>query len=68
MGYGGAKTVAADAIVQRYVEQNEVFDPRRAGVFLLFGVVQVGFVQYMLYVKDTTHTNKTSPCITRMRA
>lgn len=50
MAYGGAKTVLADAIVQRYVERREELDRRRLGVFLTFGLFQVGFVQYQLYV------------------
>ena len=54
VGYGGLKTIAADAMVQRYVERCETLDRRRMSVFLLFGCVQVGFVQYQLYVNAFT--------------
>jgi len=50
VGYGGAKTVAADALVQTCIERVDRFDPRRSAVFLLFGCVQVGFVQYQVFV------------------
>ena len=53
VGYGGAKTVAADILVQQYVERREL-DRRRSAIFLLFGFVQVGFVQYQLYVNAFT--------------
>ena len=52
--YGGVKTIAADVMVQRYVERRETLDRRRLSVFLLFGSVQVGFVQYQLYVNAFT--------------
>ena len=50
MGFGAIKTVAADALVQKYMEGKETLDRRRLGVFFTFGLVQVGFVQYQLYV------------------
>ena len=50
MGFGVAKTTAADALVQRYVEGQEALDRRRLTVFFSFGVLQVGFVQHWLYV------------------
>ena len=50
VGYGGAKTVAADAMVQYYLEGKEQLDHRRLAVFAAFGFFQVGFVQYQLYV------------------
>lgn len=37
VGYGGAKTVAADAIVQYYIEGNDTLDHRRLAVFAAFG-------------------------------
>jgi len=54
VAYGGAKTLAADELVQRYVERRDVVDRRRSAVFLLFGFMQVGFVQYQLYVNIFT--------------
>ena len=54
IGYGGLKTIAADALVQRYMEDNEELDKRRMAVFLSFGFFQVGFVQYQLYVNAFT--------------
>lgn len=54
VGYGGAKTIAADAVVQRYIEGHEELDKRRLAVFLSFGFFQVGFVQYQLYVNAFT--------------
>lgn len=50
MAYGGAKTIAADALVQRHLQGNEVLDSRRLALFGAFGIVQVGWVQYQLYV------------------
>ena len=50
MGFGAIKTAAADALVQRYMEGKETLDQRRLGVFFSFGLFQVGFVQYQLYV------------------
>jgi len=54
VAYGGAKTIAADALVQRYIEGKKEFDQKRLGVFLSFGFFQVGFVQYQLYVNAFT--------------
>lgn len=51
IAYGGAKTIAADVLVQKYLEGRETIDKRRSLVFLGFGCVQVGFVQYMIYSK-----------------
>lgn len=50
VGYGGAKTIAADALVQTYMERREEWDVKRLMVFLSFGFFQVGAVQYGLYV------------------
>ena len=50
MGFGAVKTVAADALVQRYMEGSQELDTRRLAVFFSFGLFQVGFVQYQLYV------------------
>ena len=50
MGFGAVKTVAADALVQRYMEGKRELDKRRLAVFFSFGLFQVGFVQYQLYV------------------
>ena len=50
VSYGGVKTVAADAMVQKMVENKQELDRNRLGVFLGFGLFQVGFVQYTLYV------------------
>ena len=50
IGFGGIKTIAADAFVQRYMEGAETFDKKRLLVFLSFGFFQVGFVQYNVYV------------------
>ena len=50
MGFGAAKTVAADALVQKCMERKETMDYRRLAVFFSFGFFQVGFVQYQLYV------------------
>ena len=60
VAYGAAKTVAADALVQRYLEERETLDMRRQGVFLLFGCFQVGFVQYQLYVSAFTRAFPTA--------
>lgn len=51
IAYGGLKTIAADVLVQKYLEGREVLDKRRSCVFLAFGSFQVGFVQYMIYSK-----------------
>lgn len=51
IAYGGAKTIAADVLVQKYMEGREEIDTRRSLVFLGFGCFQVGFVQYMIYSK-----------------
>jgi hypothetical protein len=51
IAYGGAKTIAADVLVQKYLEGADTIDQRRALVFLGFGLFQVGFVQYMIYSK-----------------
>lgn len=51
MAYGGAKTIAADVLVQKYLEGRETIDTNRSLVFLGFGLFQVGFVQYMIYSK-----------------
>jgi hypothetical protein len=56
VAFAGAKTFAADVLVQKYVEGREEIDKRRAAVFLGFGMFQVGFVQYMVY-------SKLFPCI-----
>ena len=49
VGFGGAKNVAADLLVQQWVEGSEEIDWRRLTVFLCFGLGQVGAVQYTLY-------------------
>ena len=54
VAYGGAKTVAADTIVQKYMEGRQELDQRRQAIFLLFGCFQVGFVQYQIYVNGFT--------------
>mmetsp|Transcript_8801 Transcript_8801/g.16779 ORF Transcript_8801/g.16779 Transcript_8801/m.16779 type:complete len:324 (+) Transcript_8801:71-1042(+) len=51
IAYGGAKTIAADVLVQKTLEGREVIDYKRSAVFLGFGCFQVGFVQYMVYSK-----------------
>lgn len=51
VAYGGAKTIAADVLVQKYLEGREKIDQTRSLVFLGFGCFQVGFVQYMVYSK-----------------
>lgn len=50
IGYGGLKTIAADALVQTQLERQESLDKKRLAVFLAFGCVQVGAVQYFLFV------------------
>mmetsp|Transcript_141086 Transcript_141086/g.245660 ORF Transcript_141086/g.245660 Transcript_141086/m.245660 type:complete len:259 (+) Transcript_141086:57-833(+) len=50
VGYGGVKTFGADVMVQKFVEKRAELDKTRATVFLGFGLFQVGFVQYLLYV------------------
>ena len=50
VAYGGVKTIAADAVVQKVLERREEFDRQRLLIFLSFGLFQVGFVQYKLYV------------------
>ena len=50
VAYGGLKTAVADAMVQKWVEGADELDRRRIAVFLAFGFVQVGFVQYQIYV------------------
>lgn len=35
VAYGGAKTIAADVLVQKVVEGKQTIDKRRAGVFLV---------------------------------
>jgi len=51
VAYGGAKTIAADVLVQKKLEGREDIDWDRSMVFLGFGLFQVGFVQYMIYSK-----------------
>jgi protein Mpv17 len=51
VGYAGAKTIGADVAVQKYIEKAPEIDKKRAAVFLCFGIIQVGFVQYMLYCR-----------------
>jgi len=51
IAYGGLKTIAADVLVQKYLEGREFLDKRRSCVFLAFGSFQVGFMQYMIYSK-----------------
>jgi len=51
IAYGGIKTIAADILVQKYLEHRETLDMKRASVFLVFGCVQVGFVQFMIFSK-----------------
>lgn len=48
--YGGARSLGADLMVQKHVERRPDIDRKRAMVFLGFGLFQVGFVQYLLYV------------------
>lgn len=50
IGYGGAKTIAPDALVQTQLERKEELDAKRLAVFFTFGCVQVGAVQYFLFV------------------
>jgi hypothetical protein len=50
IGFGGVKTIAADAFVQKYMEHADAYDQKRLLVFLTFGFFQVGFVQYNVYV------------------
>lgn len=52
--FGGAKTIGADVYVQKVVENADEIDTRRAMVFLGFGLIQVGAVQYALYVSTFT--------------
>lgn len=60
IGYGGVKTVGADIMVQKTVEKRAELDTKRATVFLCFGLFQVGFVQYMLYVTAYTRVFSTA--------
>ena len=46
-----AKTAAADAVTQRYLEGAESIDRRRVTVFTLFGFWYLGGFQYFLYVR-----------------
>ena len=46
-----AKTAAADAVTQRYIEGAETIDQRRLGVFTVFGFWYLGCFQYFLYVR-----------------
>eukprot|EP00928_Gymnodinium_smaydae_P019916 TRINITY_DN17678_c0_g1_i1.p1 TRINITY_DN17678_c0_g1~~TRINITY_DN17678_c0_g1_i1.p1 ORF type:complete len:602 (-),score=99.77 TRINITY_DN17678_c0_g1_i1:183-1988(-) len=51
VAYAGAKTVGADLMVQKWVEQRDRIDKARALVFLGFGFFQVGVIQYAIYCK-----------------
>ena len=51
VGFGGCKNVAADLLVQKWVEGSEEIDWRRLTLFLCFGLGQVGAVQYTLYCR-----------------
>mmetsp|Transcript_1488 Transcript_1488/g.2019 ORF Transcript_1488/g.2019 Transcript_1488/m.2019 type:complete len:215 (+) Transcript_1488:121-765(+) len=54
--YGGLKTLVADVMVQTVVERRKLgeIDQKRAAVFLGFGFLQVGAVQYGVYVRMFT--------------
>ena len=45
------KTAAADALTQRYLEQQPEIDQRRLALFTGFGFWYLGGVQYFLYVR-----------------
>jgi len=49
VGVSCVKTGAADALVQTVVERKEEFDYRRNAIFLLWGAVYLGGVQYFVY-------------------
>lgn len=50
VGISCAKTVAADATAQLYVEGRETLDRRRSAVFAVWGACYLGGVQYFIYV------------------
>ena len=50
VGYSGLKTLAADAMVQKLVEKKTEINRNRLAVFFCFGSIQIGLVQYTLYV------------------
>ena len=52
--FGGAKTIGANVYVQKVVENADEIDTRSPMVFLGFGLIQVGAVQYTLYVSTFT--------------
>eukprot|EP00808_Paulinella_micropora_P027953 g67444.t1 len=51
VGVSTFKTGSVDVLVQRYVEDKEQIDWRRAGVFTMFGFCFCGTWQYFLFVK-----------------
>jgi len=46
-----AKTGASDYVAQKYVEGRETLDRRRNSVFVSWGLLYLGGVQYFIYVK-----------------
>ena len=64
IAFAGAKTLAADELVQRFLEQRETVDRRRSAVFLGFGLFQVGWVQYLLYSRYFPMLFPPSPAFT----
>ena len=49
VGISCAKTVAADATAQLYVEGRDTLDKRRSAVFAMWGALYLGGVQYFIY-------------------
>ena len=45
------KTLAADVLTQRYLEDADAIDYKRSGVFMVFGFWYLGAFQYLLYVR-----------------
>ena len=50
VGLSAVKTLAADTLAQKYLEGRETLDRRRSLVFLAWGAIYLGGVQYGIYV------------------
>ena len=50
VGISTVKTVAADCVAQKYVEGRDTLDRRRSAVFMAWGALYLGGVQYFIYV------------------
>lgn len=50
VGVAGMKTIAADLLVQKYIERKEKIDLKRTGLFAVFGFAYLGVFQYGMYV------------------